>query len=273
MSVQRTGRGKVYLVGAGPGAADLVTLRAVRVLGKADVVLVDDLVPRALLAHCPAHATILPVGKRAGCRSTPQAFIQRLMLRYAREGSIVVRLKGGDPFVFGRGGEECAFLRRHGIDAEVVPGITAGIAVPAAVGIPVTHRGMARAVTLVTGHGADGEEPDWDALVRSRATLVVYMGMRRLAHVVARLLAAGLAPETPVAVIAQGTLPDQRAVRATAATIVDAIARAELPAPALIVVGDVVALGAEAVSSFAAGAAEPLGQAVQSEPRMEAIRS
>jgi uroporphyrin-III C-methyltransferase len=234
----------VFLIGAGPGATDLITLRAVRALAHADVVLIDELVDRALLAHCRDDVKVLAVGKRGGCRSTPQAFIQRLMLRYARQGRTVARLKGGDPFVFGRGGEELAFLRAHGVAVEVVPGLTAGIAVPTALGIPVTHRGIARGVTLVTGHAADGAEPDWPALARTGTTLVVYMGLKRLAHVAERLLEAGMAASTPAAVISSGTLATERAVHAELGAIAQAAAARQLASPALIVVGEVLAFAA-----------------------------
>jgi uroporphyrin-III C-methyltransferase len=238
--------GKVVLIGAGPGAADLLTLRAVRALGEADVVLVDDLVDRAILRHCRPDARVLPVGKRGGCRSTPQTFIERLMLRYARHGRVVARLKGGDCFVFGRGGEETAFLRRHDVAFEIVPGLTAGIAVPAMLGIPVTHRGLARGVTFVSGHASeDGTEPDWLALVRSRTTLVVYMGLQTIAHTVSRLLAAGMDRATPAIAIAHGTRSSQRQVAAPLRAIGTAVQAAALPAPVLIVIGDVVGLADE----------------------------
>ncbi len=234
--------GKVYLIGAGPGAADLLTLRAARVLGAADVVLVDALVDPAVLTHCAAGARIVHVGKRGGCRSTPQAFIQRLMRRYARQGRTVARLKGGDAFVFGRGGEEMAYLDARGIEVEVVPGITAGAAVPAALGIPVTHRALAQGVTLVTGHSGGEAEPDWAALAATRTTLVIYMGLKRLSQIAARLMAAGLPGATPAVVISQGTLPGERHVLAPLSEIAAAAAAASLAAPALVVIGEVVAL-------------------------------
>jgi uroporphyrin-III C-methyltransferase len=245
--------GRVVLIGAGPGAADLLTLRAAHALGEADVVLVDELVEREILRHCRSDARILGVGKRGGCRSTPQAFIERLMLRYARHGRVVARLKGGDSFVFGRGGEEAAFLRRHGVPFEVVPGLTAGIAVPAMLGIPVTHRGVARGVTFVTGHASDdGAEADWAALVRSKTTLVVYMGLQRIAHIASRLLAAGMEGATPAIAIAHGTRSTQRQVAAPLSAIAGAVRCASLPAPVLIVIGDVVGFAAEHMQQGAA---------------------
>ena len=185
---------------------------------------------------------MVEVGKRGGCRSTPLAFIERLILRLARGGQVVARLKGGDPFIFGRGGEEMLALRRAGIEYEVVPGITAGMAVPAACGIPVTHRAFARGVTFVTGHGSDGAAPDWERLAASGMTLVVYMGMMHLAAICAALLAAGMRPNMPAAVVEQGTLPSQREIIATIATLPLRAAAEEFRSPAIIVIGDVVAL-------------------------------
>jgi len=232
---------QVYLIGAGPGASDLITLRAVRALARAEVVLIDDLVDRAVLAHCAVAVRIVAVGKRAGCRSTPQDFIQRLMLRYARQGRIVARLKGGDPLVFGRGGEEVDFLERHGIRVEVVSGLTAGLAVPAAIGIPVTHRQYAHGVILVTGHTRCGGEPDWAALARLRMTLVIYMGLSRIESIAAQLIAHGMRADAPSAAIEQGTSSAQRHIVAPLAGLALAAREARLEAPALIVVGDVVA--------------------------------
>jgi uroporphyrin-III C-methyltransferase len=247
-------RGKVYLVGAGPGDPELVTLKAVRALGEADVVLHDDLVNPAILAYARAGARLVPVGKRGGCRSTPQAFIGRLMVRLARRGAVVARLKGGDPFVFGRGGEELAALRAAGIECEVVSGLTAGIGVPAAAGIPVTHRGLARGVALVTGHTRDGTAPDWSALARSGLTLVVYMGVATLGEIVADLRAGGLSGETPAAAIQHGTTERQREVVATLAGLPAAVEAAGLGSPAILVIGEVVgfATGAAAASRVAA---------------------
>jgi uroporphyrin-III C-methyltransferase len=228
--------GKVFLIGAGPGDPELMTLKAVRALGSADVVLVDELVDPGCLAHARPGVKLIPVGKRGGCRSTPQAFIERLMVRYARRGMTVARLKGGDPFVFGRGGEEAQALSARGIEVEVIPGITAGIAVPARLGIPVTHRSVARGVTFLTGHTHDGAEPDWDALARSGTTLVIYMGLKNLARILARLRAAGMREDTPACVIENGTRYSQRHRIATIGTLTGT----GFHAPALIVIGDVV---------------------------------
>lgn len=246
---------KVYLIGAGPGAADLLTLRAARLLAeRAEIVLADELVSADVLALVRPQARVLKVGKRGGRASTPQDFIHRLMVRYARRSQCVVRLKGGDPFVFGRGGEEVEALAAAGVEAEVVPGLTAGIAVPAAVGIPVTHRAHTQGVTLVTGTSGDGcTEPNWAALARSGTTLVIYMGLARMLNIVARLIAAGLPATTPAAAIASGTLPGQRQVRATLAELPARVCAEGLSSPAIIVVGEVAALGLLAASGADAG--------------------
>ena len=234
--------GKVFLIGAGPGDPELPTLKAARCLARADAILLDDLVDRRSLDFARADARVIEVGKRGGCKSTPQAFIERLMVRLARRGQIVARVKGGDPFVFGRGGEEALALAQAGIDYEVIPGVTAGIGVPAALGIPVTHREVARAVTFVTGHTRNGCDPDWAALARADTTLVIYMGMKRLPEITSALRAAGMAGNTPAAAIQYGTTPRQRHVIATVATLIDATRDAGLGSPALIVVGRVVSL-------------------------------
>jgi uroporphyrin-III C-methyltransferase len=235
--------GKVYLVGAGPGDPELLTLKAVRALGAADVVLIDDLVNRAVLAHVRSRARVIEVGKRCGCKSTPQAFIQRLMVRLARSGRVVARVKGGDPFVFGRGGEEAEFLRLAGISCEVVSGITAGIGVPAALGIPVTHRDYSNGVTLVTGHAKPGGGgPDWRALAATGTTLVIYMGIGKLAAICDQLLAAGMRAAMPAAAIQSGTLAEQRHVVATLGTLAAQVADAQLASPAIVIVGEVVRL-------------------------------
>jgi uroporphyrin-III C-methyltransferase len=229
-------RPRVTLIGAGPGDPELLTLKAARALHAADVVLVDELVNRGCLAHLRSDAKIIEVGKRGGCKSTPQAFIAKLLVLYAKQGRNVVRLKGGDPFVFGRGGEELEALRSEGIVVEVIPGITAGTAVPASLGIPVTHRELARGVTFVTGHTKDGTEPDWQALARSRTTLVIYMGLKGLKRILVSLKAAGMDPATPACIIENGTLHSQKQRVATLGTLSgDGFA-----GPALIVIGDVV---------------------------------
>ena len=234
--------GKVYLLGAGPGDPELLTLKAVRVLARADFVLIDDLVNRAVLEHVRPQARIVEVGKRGGCKSTPQAFIQRLMLRLARAGHVVVRVKGGDPFVFGRGGEELEAMRAAGIASEVVSGITAGIAAPAAFGIPVTHRDYAVGVTLVTGHTKNGAGPNWAALAATGTTLVIYMGIANLAGICADLLAAGMRADMPAAAIQSGTCATQREVLATLGSLHRAVEIAGLSSPAIVVIGEVARL-------------------------------
>jgi uroporphyrin-III C-methyltransferase len=237
-------RGKVFLIGAGPGNVELLTLQAVRTLGLADVVLLDDLVNRDVLQFVRRDARVVEVGKRGGCKSTPQAFIHRLMVALANKGKVVARVKGGDPFIFGRGGEEVERLTGAGIAVEVVSGITSGMAVPAALGIPATHRDFAHGVTFVTGHSHRdnelGREPDWDALAASGTTLVIYMGMANLDAICTRLAAAGMAGNTPVAAIQNGTLPGQRAVVSTLARIAQDVREQGLRSPAIVVIGQVV---------------------------------
>jgi uroporphyrin-III C-methyltransferase len=228
--------GKVILIGAGPGDPELMTLKAARALGCADVILIDELVSRGCLAHARADAKVIEVGKRGGCRSTPQAFIEKLLVLYARQNRIVARLKGGDPFVFGRGAEELAALEAAGIEVEIIPGITAGIGVPAMLGIPVTHREVARGVTFVTAHSKDGAMPNWPALVAGGTTLVFYMGLKNLPVIVAGLLGAGMRADTPACVIENGTLQTQR----QNVTPLAQLSAAGFEGPVVIVVGEVV---------------------------------
>jgi len=231
----------VTLVGAGPGDPDLLTLKAVRALAQADVILMDDLIDPRVLAHARADVRVISVGKRGGCPSTSQAFINRLLVREARSGARVVRLKGGDPFVFGRGAEEVEALHAAGIAATVIPGITAGIAAPSTLGVPVTDRRYARGVALVTGHTQSGNEaPDWHALARSGLTLVIYMGMTHCATIQDQLLAAGLAAHTPAAVIQNAHTPEQRSHVTTLCQLAQDIQRLGLGSPAILVIGDVV---------------------------------
>ncbi len=240
--------GKVYLIGAGPGDVELLTLKAARVLGQADVLLLDDLVTREILRFVRPDAQVIDAGKRGGRQSTPQEAIHRQLVDFARRGKIVARVKGGDPFVFGRGAEETRFLAEAGVPFEVVSGITAGIAVPAAVGIPVSHRELARSVTFLTGHTCDHQSPNWRALTAIGGTLVIYMGIAKLQVIVTELLAAGLAPELPAAVIQHGTLPQQRAVVATLATLLASVRTQGIGSPAIIVVGDVVGLATDQIA-------------------------
>lgn len=232
---------KVFLIGAGPGDPELITLKAIKALQAADVVLLDDLVNRELLRHA-SQARVIEVGKRGDCRSTPQRFINRLMLRLARQGRSVARLKGGDPFLFGRGGEEMLALRDAGIAVEVIAGITSGIAAPAAVGIPVTHRGLTHGVTFVTGHTQHGDSPNWAALAAGGTTLVIYMGMKNLAAIAHALLAAGMARNMPAAAIQHGTSHRQRHVVGTLEHLADLVAQQGLASPAIVVIGEVAGL-------------------------------
>ncbi|WP_437882030.1 uroporphyrinogen-III C-methyltransferase [Pseudomonas sp. LRF_L74] len=229
---------KVWLVGAGPGDPELLTLKAVKALRLADVVLIDDLVNPAVLEHCP-EARVVAVGKRGGCRSTPQAFIHRLMLRYVRQGKGVVRLKGGDPCIFGRGSEEADWLCAHGVEVEIVNGITAGLAGATACGIPLTLRGIARGVTLVTAHTQDDSSLNWQALAQSGTTLVIYMGVAKLGEVRDSLLAAGMRRNMPVAMIENASLPAQRECRSTLVAMQQAADEFHLKSPAILVIGEV----------------------------------
>jgi uroporphyrin-III C-methyltransferase len=229
----------VALVGAGPGDPELLTLRALKRIEAADVVLADDLIDPRVLAL--VQGRLLRVGKRGGCISTDQGFIHALMLREARAGHRVVRLKGGDPFVFGRGGEEVHALREAGLAVEVVSGLTSGIAGPAAVGIPVTDRRHTPGVILVTGHPGEGRrEPNWAALAQSGLTLVIYMGVARCADISAQLQAGGLPGGTPAAVVSAAHTPAQRQAITTLADLPDCLQREGLGSPALLVIGDVV---------------------------------
>jgi uroporphyrin-III C-methyltransferase len=231
--------GKVWLVGAGPGDPELLTLKALRVLSTADIVLVDDLVNRAILVHVREGARVVRVGKRGGCKSTPQEFIERLMIADAKAGRIVVRLKGGDPFIFGRGGEEADALSRAGIEWEVVNGITSGLAAASAAGVPLTHRDMAQGVVFVTAHATGENEPDWAALARTRMTLVVYMGVARCAAVELAMLQGGFRASTPVLVVENASLPCERQIRTSLERLSQDVTRHEIESPAIMVIGEV----------------------------------
>jgi uroporphyrinogen III methyltransferase/synthase len=237
--------GCVYLVGAGPGDPGLLTARALELIATADVVLYDRLIPASALAGARADAQLVYVGKEGGGPSMAQDQIERTLLDHARAGRTVVRLKGGDPFVFGRGGEEAETLLDAGIPFEIVPGVTAGVAAPAYAGIPVTHREAASAVAFVTGH-EDPAKPesalDWAELARFPGTLVVYMGVRQLGAIAERLLAGGRAGDEPAAVVERGTLPDQHVVVGTLETMAARAAAEDVRAPAIAVFGPVAAL-------------------------------
>lgn len=237
----RGGSGEVYLIGAGPGDPDLLTLRALQLLQQADVILYDRLVPDALLERARRDAQRIFVGKEPG-EHAQQSRIHELMIELARQGKRVARLKGGDPFVFGRGGEELEALNAEDIPCLVVPGITAALGAAASVGIPLTHRRLSHGVTFVSGHDALDGSRDWRALALPFQTVVFYMGMAQLARIAARLLAAGAPADLPVAVIERATLPDQRLVRSDLANIVEVAGRAQVGSPALLIAGAAVAL-------------------------------
>ena len=236
--------GSVALVGAGPGDPELLTIKAVRAIRRATVLLVDDLVGDGVLRYARKAARIVHVGKRGGCKSTPQAFIEKLMLIAAREGENVVRLKGGDPFIFGRGGEEVEHLHAAGIEVEVVNGITAGLAAVTSLGVALTHRLHAQGVVFVTGHAKSGDAgTDWKALAATahsaRLTLVIYMGVSGAQRIQNELL-CGLPGATPVAVIQNATLATQRHITTTLGSLADAIGASGMASPSIIVVGDIV---------------------------------
>jgi uroporphyrin-III C-methyltransferase len=234
--------GCVTLVGAGPGDAELLTIKAVRAIRAATVLLVDDLVGEGVLRYARRTTRIVHVGKRGGCASTPQAFIEKLMAAEALKGERVVRLKGGDPFVFGRGGEEAEHLRAHGIAVDVVNGITSGLAAATSLGVPLTHREHAHGVMLVTGHACgEGAALHWPTLAAAAAqglTLVIYMGVTKVEAIQAGLLEA-LPSATPVAIVQHASLPRQRHVVATLAELAETVAREGLASPSIIIVGDV----------------------------------
>lgn len=252
--------GTVTLVGAGPGDPDLLTIKALKALRAATVLLVDDLVGDEVLAHANPRARLVRVGKRGGCQSTPQAFIEKLMILAAREGEVVVRLKGGDPFIFGRGGEEAEHLRAAGVPVQVVNGITAGLAGLTSLGAPLTHRDHAHGVLFVTGHAKPGDAGvDWAALAHTaranRLTLVVYMGIGG-AVLIEQGLLQGLPAHTPLAIIEHASLPQQRHAVSTLGELTATLLREGLGSPSVIVVGDVVR-----------GVAALQGQAPQPVPR------
>ena len=233
--------GKVFLVGAGPGDPELLTIKAVKAIACADVILIDDLVNPAILEYAAKPARIIHVGKRGGCRQTPQAFIERLMLAEAQTGHCVVRLKGGDPFIFGRGGEERDHLLAEGIAVEVINGISSGLAAPASIGIPLTHRDWTQGAVFITGHGKTPDaNPDWHTLAKLDLTLVIYMGVARCAQIQAALLAGGKSAATPVAVIQSATGIAQAQLITTLATLADDLVVSGIGSPAIIVIGEVV---------------------------------
>jgi uroporphyrin-III C-methyltransferase len=238
--------GKVYLVGAGPGDPKLLTVKAVELLKEADVVIYDRLgVSEEILGMAPTKAERIFVGKRTGLHEVPQDQITELIIEKAKQGGKVVRLKGGDPFIFGRGGEEAEALVAEGIEFEVVPGVSSSVAAPMYAGIPLTHRDYAASVAIITGHRAgDAEKPiDWVKIANAVDTIVVLMGVESLEGIVGKLLKGGISTDLPVAMVESGTLPQQRALIATLGTIVKEAKAKEIKPPSVIVIGEVANLG------------------------------
>jgi uroporphyrin-III C-methyltransferase len=235
--------GKVYLVGAGPGDPGLMTLRGKTLLEFADVVVYDALVSPEILEMINPKAEKIDAGKRSGRHSLKQEETTQLLIEKARQKAVVVRLKGGDPFIFGRGGEEMEDLIAAGIGVEVVPGVTSGIAAPAYIGIPLTHRDYSSSVTFVTGHESVGKyrpQVNWEAIATGSETIVIYMGIQNLGKIIPNLTAAGLSLETPIALIRWGTTPEQEQLIGTLATIIEQVETTGFEAPAIAVIGNVV---------------------------------
>ncbi|MFB9988353.1 uroporphyrinogen-III C-methyltransferase [Bacillus benzoevorans] len=236
--------GKVFLVGAGPGDPELITVKGLRCIQKADVILYDRLVNKALLEYAKPDVELINCGKLPNYHMLQQETINQLLVRYAKRGRIVTRLKGGDPFVFGRGGEEAEACQKAGVAFEVIPGITAGIAAPAYAGIPVTHRDYSSSFTIITGHRKEGAEDNikWEAIAKGIDTIAIYMGVKNLPYIRGKLLEHGKSPDIPVALIHWGTLGKQRTVIGKLKTIVETAEREEITNPSMIVIGDVVHL-------------------------------
>jgi uroporphyrin-III C-methyltransferase len=254
--------GVVWLVGAGPGDPELLTVKALRLLQQADVVVHDRLTPQPILDLAAPGARLIDVGKRKSRHTLPQDDINQLLVALAREGLAVVRLKGGDPFLFGRGGEELEALRAAGIEAHVVPGVSAGLAAAAGAGAPLTHRGLAQAVTFVTGHAASGGEPDldWAGLAKANQTVAVYMGLSTAPRIAERLIAAGRAASTPALVVESASLPTERRLLTSLGDLGEAVR--DLDGPALLIIGEVAALAqVEHEQERGAGYADGLGLA------------
>jgi len=235
-------KGKVFIIGAGPGDLELLTLRAVRMIKEADVLLLDDLVNPEIVSLAKPTVHVMRVGKRAGAKAITQEAIHQEMTRLARAGLVVARIKGGDPFVFGRGGEEVAQLLEDGIEVSTVNGISAGLAAPAMLGIPLSHREYAHSITFITGHDGDNDHINWRALALSGGTLVVFMGIRRVDSIVKNLLANGMSRSTAAAVIERATLPEERGTICRLIDLPEVIKRDGISSPAILVIGKVVEL-------------------------------
>lgn len=252
MSLGPPAPGEVVLVGGGPGDPDLLTLAGVRALRAADVVLFDHLAPAASLAECRPGAALIDVGKLPRGAHTPQAHINDLLVENALSGRRVVRFKGGDPFVLGRGWEEVQACAAAGVPVRVIPGVSSAVAGPALAGIPLTHRGLAQGFTVVSGHvGPDhpGSATDWDAVARLAGTIVVLMGVGHLHAICAGLIERGMTPGRPAALVERASTPEQRVLRGTLASLSDLAAGADARSPALVVIGEVVALGSRGPSA------------------------
>jgi uroporphyrin-III C-methyltransferase len=235
-------KGKVFIIGAGPGDLDLLTFRAVRMIKQADVLMLDDLVNPAIVSLAKPEARVIHVGKRAGLKSITQEAIHQEMTRLAQAGMCVARIKGGDPFVFGRGGEELTKLLEEGIEVSTANGISAGLAAPVVLGIPLSHRDYAHSITFVTGHDGDNDHINWRALALSGGTIVVFMGIRRVDSIVTNLLKNGLSRTTPAAVVERATLPEERGTICKLADLPEVIKREEYSSPAILVIGKVIEL-------------------------------
>ncbi|QGH34314.1 uroporphyrinogen-III C-methyltransferase [Gracilibacillus salitolerans] len=237
--------GKVYLIGAGPGDPDLITVKALKAIQQADVILYDRLVNQELLNEAKPDADLIYCGKLPKLHLMKQETINHLLIKYGKKKKFVVRLKGGDPFVFGRGAEEAEALAKNGVAYEVVPGITSGIAAPAYADIPITHRELGRSFAVVTGHCKNGEPSDiqWDYLAKSVDTLAIYMGMSNLSFITEQLISCGKSAQTPIAIIQEGTTANQKVVTGTLQNIVHLVEQHQVKNPAMIVIGEVVKVG------------------------------
>ncbi len=242
--------GIVYLVGAGPGDPDLITLKALRLVRTCDALVHDALIPEQLINEASKECKIFDVGKRAGCKSFLQSDINDLLLKLALQGKKVVRLKGGDPFVFSRGGEEVAFLDKHDIKTQIIPGITSGIAAPTYFGIPVTHRDGASSTTFVTGHEQTNKKEtnvNWRLLAKSTDSIVIYMGIRNIEFIVEELILGGLAEATPCAIVQEATLKSQQCSISKLSTLVNTIRENDFSPPSIIIIGKIVNFQAQNV--------------------------
>ena len=264
-------KGKVYLIGAGPGDVELLTIKGMRCLQECDVILIDDLVNAEILQFAKEEARIIEVGKRGGARHTDQEEIFSLMISSAEKGLTVGRLKGGDPFIFGRGGEEVQKLRSAGIDCQIVSGITAGVAVPASLGIPLTHREFSSGVTMVTGHSCTQDNLDWRAISDSKTTLVIYMGMSHVDEISTNLRQFGMRATMPVAIIENGTLPSQRAVLTDLENLPNAVQLHQLKSPSIIVIGEVVNLNNQLAAGAVFCTAESLNDAFSTQDSLNSL--